>query len=96
MNEKTVAKYPKLGVTVERIFTSISISSSRRPKVKFGRNVVRKTTKNSQDEDKKFAIKLILRSRSIMSKRIPNKDNCILLAFTSSYMVKVGWFVWFV
>ena len=43
----------------------------RRPKVKFGRNVVKKKQrKNDQDEDKKSAInkKIILRLRSLTSK----------------------------
>ena len=46
-----------------------------RPEVKFARNVVRKTTtKKLPRWGQKSAIKLILRLRSLITKRIPNKD----------------------
>ena len=70
------SNYWGYGYKTQHSYPRSQLITWRRPEVKFGRNVVRKTTKKNKLPrwGKKSAIKLILRLRSLIYKRIPNKN----------------------
>ena len=70
------SNYWRYSYKIRHSYLRSQLITWRRPELKFGRNVVRKTTKNYQDEDKSPQWKnekLILGLRSLISKGFPIK-----------------------